>query len=36
MKFSSGFQKSADQFLVKGYDEEKQMKFVKIYYHAEG
>lgn len=36
MKFSNGFQKTADQFLEKGFDDEKQMKFVKIYYHAEG
>lgn len=36
LKFSTGFQKSAEQFMEKGFDEEKRMKFVKIYYHAEG
>ena len=36
MKFSTGFQKAAEQFMEKGFDEDKQMKFVKIYYHAEG
>jgi len=36
LKFSNGFQKAADQFMEKGYDESKRMKFIKIYYHAEG
>lgn len=36
MKFSTGFQKTADQFMEKGFDDDKQMKFVKIFYHAEG
>ncbi len=36
LRFSTGFQKSADQFLERGFDEEKQMKYLKIYYHAEG
>ncbi len=36
LKFSTGFQKTADQFMEKGFDEDKQMKYVKIYYHTEG
>lgn len=36
LKFSTGFQKAADQFLEKGFDEDKQMRYIKIYYHAEG
>ncbi|MEO0415705.1 MAG: nucleoid-associated protein [Verrucomicrobiota bacterium] len=35
MKFSPGFQKSADNFVDKGYDEEKRMNYIKIYYHEE-
>ncbi|MDF1811400.1 MAG: nucleoid-associated protein [Verrucomicrobiales bacterium] len=36
LRFSNGFQKASEQFMEKGFDESKQMKFVKIYYHAEG
>ncbi|NNE91497.1 MAG: hypothetical protein HKN23_07610, partial [Verrucomicrobiales bacterium] len=35
MRFSTGFQKAAENFLEKGFDEERDMKFVKIYYHSE-
>ncbi len=35
MRFSTGFQKAAPNFMEKGFDEERDMKFVKIYYHSE-
>lgn len=35
MQFSSGFIHEAERFLERGYDEEKQMEFVKIWYHKE-
>ena len=35
MRFSTGFQKAADNFLEKGFDEERDMKYVKIWYHGE-
>jgi len=35
LKFSSGFIDQADMFLEKGFDEEKHMQFVKIYFHKE-
>jgi hypothetical protein len=35
MRFSSGFVREGERFLERGYDKEKQMKFVKVYYHNE-
>ena len=35
MRFSTGFQKASGTFLEKGVDEERDMKYVKIYYHSE-
>ncbi|MEM7145093.1 MAG: nucleoid-associated protein [Verrucomicrobiota bacterium] len=35
LRFSSGFIRAADGFLERGYDADKQMKFVKVYYHNE-
>lgn len=35
MQFSSGFIHEAERFLERGFDEEKQMEFVKIYFHKE-
>jgi hypothetical protein len=35
MQFSSGFIHEANRFMERGHDEEKQMDFVKIYFHKE-
>jgi hypothetical protein len=35
MQFSSGFIHEADRFLERGFDEEKGMEFVKIFFHRE-
>jgi hypothetical protein len=35
MRFSSGFVREGERFLERGYDKEKQMKFVKVYFHNE-
>lgn len=35
MKFASGFISVADQFMERGEDEEKGMKYLKIWYHSE-
>lgn len=35
MQFSSGFIHEAERFLERGYDEDKMMEFVKIYFHRE-
>jgi hypothetical protein len=35
IRFSSGFIKASEQFLERGFDEDKHMKFVKIYFHEE-
>ena len=35
IKFSSGFVKQSQQFLERGFDEDKHMNFVKIYFHQE-
>lgn len=35
LKFSSGFIEQADRFLERGFDEEKHMQYLKVYYHRE-
>ncbi len=35
IKFTSGFVKQSQQFLERGFDEDKHMNFVKIYFHQE-
>ncbi|MFT4641253.1 MAG: hypothetical protein ACI8T1_004590 [Verrucomicrobiales bacterium] len=35
IRFTSGFVKCSDQFLERGFDEDKHMSFVKIYFHQE-
>ncbi|MEM6917098.1 MAG: nucleoid-associated protein, partial [Verrucomicrobiota bacterium] len=35
MQFGSGFIHEADRFFERGFDEEKGMSFVKVYYHKE-
>jgi len=35
MQFSSGFITESDRFLERGFDEDKQMNFVKVYFHEE-
>lgn len=35
IRFSSGFIKESDRLLERGFDEDKHMKFVKIYFHEE-
>ncbi len=35
IRFSSGLVEKSDDFIEKGFDEQRHMKFVKIYYHQE-
>ena len=35
IRFSSGFVKQSELFLERGFDDDKHMKFVKIYFHEE-
>jgi len=35
MRFASGFIDQSDLFLERGFDQDKQMQFVKVYYHKE-
>ncbi len=35
IRFSSGFVKQSDLFLERGFDDDKHMRFVKIYFHEE-